>query len=112
MKKILQLVTTLIIAITLCACSQNKWIGTYGGTTSNGSKVEITIKKGGTAIYKEYDHEYEGTWSENENSITLDFNGEVSDECEPLIVTMSSDGNEITVDSYSKRWTPDIYQRR
>ena len=49
---------------------------------------------------------------ENEHSIELDFDGAVSSSSEPLIVTMSSDENVITVESDNSRWTADIYQRR
>lgn len=52
-----------------------------------------------------------GTWTEHENSISLDFGGAVSS-CEPLIVTLSSDENMITVESADSSWNPDYYQRR
>ena len=90
------------VAITLmtalCACGGPKWEGTYGGTSTSGSKVEITIEKDGTAAYNENGDVEVGTWTEHENSISLDFGGAVSS-CEPLIVTLSSDENMITVES-------------
>ncbi len=96
----------------LCACGSNKWVGTYGGTSTSGSKVEITINKDGTVAYNKDGDVKEGTWKENENGIELDFGGEVSSSSEPLIVTMSSDKNTITVESDNSSWNADIYQRR
>ena len=62
----------------LCACGGPKWEGTYGGTSTSGSKVEITIEKDGTAAYNEDGDVEVGTWTEHENSISLDFGGAVS----------------------------------
>ena len=95
----------------LCACGGPKWEGTYGGTSTSGSKVEITIEKDGAAAYNENGDVEVGTWTEHENSISLDFGGAVSS-CEPLIVTLSSDENMITVESADSSWNPDYYQRR
>ncbi len=96
----------------LCACGSNKWIGTYGGTSTSGSKVEITINKDGTVEYNKNGKVKEGVWTENENSIQLDFDGAVSSKSEPLIVTMLADNDTIIVDSYSSSWNADIYLRR
>lgn len=96
----------------LCACGGNEWVGTYGGTSATGNKVEITVNEDGTVEYNENGDIEEGTWNEKENSIELDFDGAVSSTCEPLIVTMSSDESTITVESDSSNWNADIYQRR
>ncbi|WP_066187904.1 MULTISPECIES: hypothetical protein [Gracilibacillus] len=99
--------------INLSACGgSSKWVGTYGGTSTSGSKIEITIDKNGAAIYNEGGTEYEGEWTENENSIDLNFDGQVSNKSEPLIVTLSSDEQSITVESMNSSWNPDLYQRR
>ena len=112
-KKISYILVLLSVIGLLTACgSGKKWVGTYGGTSSSGDKVSITINKDGTAEYKEDGDIKEGTWTENENSILLDFAGEVSSSSEPLIVTMSSDGNTITVESDNDSWNADYYQRR
>lgn len=112
-KKWLIVALLTVLALGLSACgSSKKWVGTYGGTATSGSKVEITINKDGTVIYNKDGKEYEGVWTENENSINLDFDGQVSKKSEPLIVTMSADGEMITVESMSSSWNPDQYQRR
>lgn len=100
------------MAAMLVACGANKWVGVYGGTSSSGSKIEITVNKDGTVEYNDDGDVEKGTWKENEHSIELDFDGAVSSSSEPLIVTMSSDENVITVEADSSRWTADIYQRR
>ena len=100
------------MAAMLVACGANQWVGVYGGTSSSGSKIEITVNKDGTVEYNDDGDVEKGTWKENEHSIELDFDGAVSSSSEPLIVTMSSDENVITVESDSSRWTADIYQRR
>lgn len=105
-------IMVMVLAGALCACGSNKWVGTYGGTSTSGSKVEITINKDGTVEYNKDGDVKEGTWKENENSIDLDFDGAVSSSSEPLIVTMSSDENTITVESDNSSWNADIYQRR
>lgn len=112
-KKWLIRVLLVVVIISLTACGgSSKWVGTYGGTSSSGNKIEITINKDGTAIYNKNGEEFEGVWTENENSINLDFNGQVSEVSEPLIVTQSSDGQSITVESMSETWNADHYQRR
>ena len=100
------------MAAMLVACGANKWVGVYGGTSSSGSKIEITVNKDGTVEYNDDGDVEKGTWKENEHSIELDFYGAVSSSSEPLIVTMSSDENVITVESDSSHWNADIYQRR
>lgn len=102
------------VIMILSACGESsKWIGTYGGTSTSGSKVEIIIDKNGTVTYNENGNKFEGEWTENENSINLDFDGKVSSRSEPLILTLSSDGQSITVESMSSSgWNPDTYQRR
>lgn len=72
----------------------------------------ISVNKDGTVEYEENDTITEGTWTKNENSINLDFNGELFSESELLIITMSSDGTIITVESDDRRWNADTYQRR
>ena len=74
--------------------------------------AEITVNKDGTVEYNDDGDVEKGTWKENEHSIELDFDGAVSSSSEPLIVTMSSDENVITVESDSSHWNADIYQRR
>lgn len=112
-KKWLVGVLLAFVIISLAACGgSSKWIGTYGGTSTSGSKVEITIDKNGSVIYNNDGDEVEGEWTENENSINLEFDGEVSSSSEPLIVTLSSDNESITVESMSSSWNPDNYQRR
>lgn len=97
----------------LAACGgYSKWVGTYRGTSTSGSKVEININKNGSVIYSENEEDFEGECTENENSINLEFDGEVSSKSEPLIVTLSSDEQSITVESMSSSGNPDIYQRR
>ncbi|GEM_PF-2251728 len=111
----LVLIAISMLALLLTACGSDKgskWVGTYGGTSSSGNKVTITINKDGTAEYKKNNDSVTGTWTENENSISLDFGGAFSSKYEPLIVTLSSDGNTITVESDTKGWTADTYQRR
>lgn len=105
----------LVICIILCTfsgCGRSKWVGVYGGTSTSGKKVEITVLKDHTVTYTRNGREIKGTWTERDNSILLDFGGKVSDKHEPLIVTMSSDGNEITVESNSSGWNVDHYTRR
>ena len=95
----LVLIAISMLALLLTACGSDKgskWVGTYGGTSANGNKVSITINKDGTAEYKKNSDSVTGTWTENENSI----------------FTLSSDGNTITVESDTKGWTADTYQRR
>lgn len=111
----LVLIAISMLALLLTACGSDKvskWVGTYGGTSSSGNKISITINKDGTAEYKKNGNIVTGIWTENENSISLDFGGSLSSKYEPLIVTLSSDGNTITVESDSKGWTADTYQRR
>ncbi len=105
------LFVSVIMILSACGGS-SKWIGTYGGTATSGDKVEITINKNGTAIYNHDGEEFEGNWTENENSINLDFDGQVSSKSEPLIITLSSDNQSITVESMNSRWNADHYQRR
>lgn len=101
------------VIITLSACGgSSKWVGTYGGTSTSGTKVEITIDKDGSVSYEDDGEESKGEWTENENSIELDFDGQVSDVSEPLIVTLSSDGQSMTVESMNSNWNPDSYQKR
>lgn len=113
-KKVMAMVAVIgVVSILLASCnSGKKWAGTFGGTSSSGSKVEITIDKNGTVQYNDDGDISVGTWTENENSIALDFGGEVSSSCEPLIVTMTSDKSIITVESGNSSWTSDYYQRR
>lgn len=113
-KKWLIGVFLVFVIMILSACSESsKWIGTYGGTSTSGSKVEIIIDKNGTVTYDKNGKKFVGEWTENENSINLDFGGKVSSRAEPLILTLSSDGQSITVESMSSRgWNPDTYQRR
>lgn len=109
------LVAISMFALMLTACGSSKgksYVGTYGGTESTGDKVTITINKDGTVTYKENDTVTAGHWTANDNSISLDFGGEYSSKYEPLIVTLLSDGNTITVESDTKGWTTDVYQRR
>ena len=82
------------MAAMLVACGANKWVGVYGGTSSSGSKIEITVNKDGTVEYNDDGDVEKGTWKENEHSIE------------------SSDENVITVESDSSHWNADIYQRR
>lgn len=99
--------------LTACGSSKGKkWVGTYGGTDTSGNKVTITINKDNTVTYKKNDTVTVGHWTENDNSISLDFDGEFSSKYEPLIVTLLSDGNTITVESDTKGWNTDVYQRR
>lgn len=99
--------------VTLTACGSNKWTGTYGGTSSGGNKVEIQIEKNGKVIYNENGKEFVGKWTENDNSLNFDFDGKVSIVSEPLIWTVSSDGQTGTVDSKnSTTWNPDTYEKR
>ena len=111
----LVLMTVSMLALLLTACgsdSGSKWVGTYGGTSTTGNKISITINKDGTAEYKKNSDVIVGTWTENENSISLDFDGALSSKYEPLIVTLSSDETTITVESDAKGWGADTYQRR
>ena len=41
------------MAAMLVACGANKWVGVYGGTSSSGSKIEITVNKDGTVEYND-----------------------------------------------------------
>ena len=93
-------VLSVVMIFVLAACGKtNEWVGTYGGTSTTGDKVEITINDDGTVQYKENKDIIAGTWTEREHSILLDFNGEVSSTSEPLIVTLSADKTTITVES-------------
>ena len=112
MKYVLAVISISMVTLLTACGGDNKWVGTYGVTSSSGNKISITVNKDGTAEYKKDGDVKEGTWTENENSILLDFNGEVSSSSEPLIVTMSSDGNTITVESDNDGWNADHYQRR
>lgn len=112
-KIIMNMVMLAVLAGTLSGCgSKVQWVGTYGGTSTNNMKVEISVNKDGTVEYEENGTITEGIWTKNENSINLDFSGEVSSESEPLIITMSSDGTTITVESDDSGWNADTYQRR
>ena len=106
-------VLSMVMIFVLAACGKtNEWVGTYGGTSTSGHKVEITINDDGTVQYKRGKDITAGTWTEKEHSILLDFNGEVSSTSEPLIVTLSADKTTITVESDDSKWHPDYYQRR
>lgn len=104
------------LMLILAACGGSKWEGTYGGTSTSDSKVEIEINKDGTVTYQNSEEnngeKIEGEWEEQENSIELDFNDEVSNKSEPLIVTLASDKESITIESDNSSWNPDTYQRR
>ncbi len=109
-----KIVSLLLVLCLLAGCGgKNMFVGTYGGTDSSGRKVEITINKNNTVTYTDIWGTYEGTWEKHgDNSIELDFDGQVSSSSEPLIVSLSADGNTITVDSLNSGWNPDYYQRR
>lgn len=112
-KKRVVKVLLIFIVFILTACSgSSEWEGTYGGTSTNGNKVEIIVNEDGSIIYNENGEKIEGQWTENENSLNLDFNGEVSSKSEPLILTISSDKQIITLDSMNSSWNADFYQRR
>lgn len=105
-------VLSMVVLLVACGSGKKKWLGTYGGTSSSGNKVSITIKKDGTVEYNKNGKVIQGTWEEKENSILMDFDGEVSSSSEPLIVTLSSDKQMITVESDNSGWDPDYYQKR
>lgn len=113
-KVVVRILAIALSVVTLTGCgTENAFIGTYGGTSTGGRKVEIVINENNTVIYIKGSEINEGVWSEHgDHSLELDFGGKVSSKSEPLIVTLSSDGNELTVEGSSSSWKPDHYQRR
>ena len=58
-------VLSMVMIFVLAACGKtNEWVGTYGGTSTGGHKVEITINDDGTVQYKRDKDITAGTWTE------------------------------------------------
>lgn len=103
----------LLAAILLAGCgSQDSFTGTWYAQTSTGDYAQLVINKDGSATYQENgDDTYQGTWTRADNSLLLDFGGEVGSECEPLIAYQSEDGDTLILSSNSKHWNDDYYHR-
>lgn len=118
-RKVIAVLTVVMLCICMlaaCGKSDSPFVGTYGGSSTSGSKVTIVIKSDNTCTYSEkaYNNKtFEGTWEAyGENSITMEFGGKVSKNSEPLICSLSADGSELYVDSDYMDWNKDTYTRR
>lgn len=118
MKKALALAMTLLLLFMLAACGekepeQDPFVGAFGGTASYNTEVELVIHQDNTISYKDGMQMRDGTWSKCEDgSIALDFGGELFGRGEPMIATLSDDGNTITVAMPELIYEPSVYQRQ
>lgn len=103
----------LLAAVLLAGCgSQNGFLGTWYAQTSSGDHAQLVINKDGSATYQENgDDACQGTWTRGDNSLLLDFDGEVGSSYEPLIAYQTEDGDTLILSSNNKHWTDDYYHR-
>lgn len=114
MKKKCIFVFSLLLCVTVLAAGCGKKIyGTFAGTSTTDDKVAIAINKDGSISYTEDGKTYAGTWNKlSDSQISANFNGKVDSSCEPLKITVSEDGDMITVESDDEDWKPDHYYRQ
>lgn len=98
------------IALGCAACGGKNFEGVYTRRASNGNTVVLTISNG-SVLYEAGTRKYAGRYVEQNGKLYMDFDGNISQNSEPLIATMSSDSNTLTVSSARDDWSDDVYQR-
>lgn len=112
----------LILLLVLTGCAEKEpernpetdpFVGTFGGTASYQTEVELVIDQDNTIVYTDEMETHTGTWTRrDDNSIEADFDGKAFGRWEPMIVTMSDGKNTITVDFSEPGLGPSVYQRQ
>ncbi len=116
MKKTLSILLAAAMMFLLTACGESngesKWVGTYSGLTASGKLISVVINDNNKVIYNSAGEIHNGTWEEEGDELRFYFDGSIGEEYEPLLVTMSSDGNSIIVDSESSHWRAGTFIRQ
>lgn len=90
-----------------------KWVGTYSGTGTDGKPMEVVIQKDGTVIWRiGGEPDVTGSWTGDEKSIQLTFNGQVSQRSEPFTLTSTNGGRTVSISSESSTWNTDTLNRK
>lgn len=90
-----------------------KWVGTYSGTGTDGKSMEVVIQKDGTVIWRiGGEPDVTGSWTGDEKSIQLTFNGQVSQRSEPFTLTSTNGGRTVSISSESSTWNTDTLSRK
>lgn len=90
-----------------------KWVGTYSGTGTDGKPMEVVIQKDGTVIWRiGGEPDVTGSWTGDEKSIQLTFNGQVSQRSEPFTLTSTNGGRTVSISSESSTWNTDTLSRK
>ena len=112
MKKTLSVLLAAAMMLMLTACGESKWVGTYSGISASGKLLSMMINDNNKVIYNSAGEIHNGTWEEEGDELRFYFDGSIGEEYEPLLVTMSSDGNSIIVDSESSHWRAGTFIRQ
>lgn len=90
-----------------------RWVGTYSGTGTDGKPMEVVIQKDGTVIWRiGGEPDVTGSWTGDEKSIQLTFNGQVSQRSEPFTLTSTNGGRTVSISSESSTWNTDTLSRK
>ena len=90
-----------------------RWVGTYSGTGTDGKSMEVVIQKDGTVIWRiGGEPDVTGSWTGDEKSIQLTFNGQVSQRSEPFTLTSTNGGRTVSISSESSTWNTDTLSRK
>lgn len=90
-----------------------KWVGTYSGTGTDGKSMEVVIQKDGTVLWRiGGEPDVTGSWTGDEKSIQLTFNGQVSQRSEPFTLTSTNGGRTVSISSESSTWNTDTLNRK
>ena len=90
-----------------------RWVGTYSGTGTDGKSMEVVIQKDGTVIWRiGGEPDVTGSWTGDEKSIQLTFNGQVSQRSEPFTLTSTNGGRTVSISSESSTWDTDTLSRK
>ena len=90
-----------------------RWVGTYSGTGTDGKPMEVVIQKHGTVIWRiGGEPDVTGSWTGDEKSIQLTFNGQVSQRSEPFTLTSTNGGRTVSISSESSTWNTDTLSRK
>ena len=90
-----------------------RWVGTYSGTGTDGKSMEVVIQKDGTVIWRiGGEPDVTGSWTGDEKSIQLTFNGQVSQRSEPFTLTSTNGGRTVSISSESSTWNTDTLNRK
>ena len=90
-----------------------RWVGTYSGIGTDGKPMEVVIQKDGTVIWRiGGEPDVTGSWTGDEKSIQLTFNGQVSQRSEPFTLTSTNGGRTVSISSESSTWNTDTLSRK